>query len=529
MKILGNTVSTTIPKPNAPLIGTAYGVNRVTPQQVAEAVAEGRAVAITHRVSDIDCTFNSFDIQDNKVLGEILMPMNEDNNRVNVILLEGSIDTNIWVISVTGTLARMNDIPKMLPNPHKLTINGKAYDGSEAVTVNIEGGTDAEWVATSEIIGNNDIVIAEQTLSSGLWSKGQTKLVLGMTYEVYVNDVCYLCVCYSHNDGGWYLGNGTLAGSNSTPHNNEPFCILAYSDSATSGTFYRDSNALSYPLKLKVTGHSYVKYNKLPKEYLPDDIGGNIDVTAEVGQTIVVEEVDGSGKPTKWKAAEYQERTHWSEFSEVQPTTTITPFYYEALGVPMGQMANFDIVIGNKYKVTFDGVEYVCEAFMATMAGMSAPAFGNTAVAGGANTGEPFAIFKMAGDEWTTAIFFDMNPHTVQVFEETHTPIPQKYLVNAFPYYVEVYREFNMGQPTTDYYCSETTTNLESIYKSGRLIVLRMELYDTKNKTRTWNVFMLDSAAMLEQEDSTNMTFMFTSHSSAKTLLPNEDGTYTID
>jgi hypothetical protein len=33
--------------------------------------------------------------------------------------------------------------------------------------------------------------------------------------------------------------------------------------------------------------------------------GSSIDVTAEVGQTIVVEEVDGNGKPTKWKAAEY--------------------------------------------------------------------------------------------------------------------------------------------------------------------------------------------------------------------------------
>ena len=32
--------------------------------------------------------------------------------------------------------------------------------------------------------------------------------------------------------------------------------------------------------------------------------GSGIDVTAAVGQTIVVKEVDANGKPTKWEAAE---------------------------------------------------------------------------------------------------------------------------------------------------------------------------------------------------------------------------------
>ena len=142
-------------------------------------------------------------------------------------------------------------------------------------------------------------------------------------------------------------------------------------------------------------------------------------------------------------------RTHWKEFKEVSPLTTITPFYYESLGVPMGNMADFDIVIGNKYKVTFDGVDYVCEAFMATMAGVSAPAFGNTIVAGGADTGDPFAIFKLAEDNWTTIIFLDMNQHSVQVYEETFNKIPTAFLqtleetrtkkVTLLPYQEAVY------------------------------------------------------------------------------------------
>lgn len=205
--------------------------------------------------------------------------------------------------------------------------------------------------------------------------------------------------------------------------------------------------------------------------------GTSIDVTAEVGQTIVVKEVDASGKPTKWESADYQPRTHWDEMKEVVPLTTITPFYYEALGVPMGNMADFDIVIGNKYKVTFDGVEYVCEAFMATMAGMSAPAFGNTVVAGGENTGEPFAIFKMAGDAWSTIILFDMSNHSVRIEGEAAVPIPMRYMANAFPYCVDLITEYYDDGIIKSITCAESGQTLLGLYESGREIILKRNLH----------------------------------------------------
>lgn len=210
----------------------------------------------------------------------------------------------------------------------------------------------------------------------------------------------------------------------------------------------------------------------------------DIDVTAEVGQTIIVKEVDANGKPTKWESADYQPRTHWSEFREVQPSITITPFYYEALGVPMGNMSNFDIVVGNKYKVTFDGVEYICEAIIASMAGMSAPAFGNAAVAGGANTGEPFVIFKMAGDNWVTAIFFDMNPHTVQVFGETPTPIPKKYLENALPCYINATADWDgiSNSEPKSYTFDKTGAEVWPALNSGRELKLRLHVLKNGNE-----------------------------------------------
>ena len=45
----------------------------------------------------------------------------------------------------------------------------------------------------------------------------------------------------------------------------------------------------------------------------PIEGGASIDVTAEVGQTIIVKEVDINNKPTKWEATDYQPRTHWKE------------------------------------------------------------------------------------------------------------------------------------------------------------------------------------------------------------------------
>lgn len=209
----------------------------------------------------------------------------------------------------------------------------------------------------------------------------------------------------------------------------------------------------------------------------------NIDVTAQVGQTIIVKEVDENGKPTKWESAEYQPRTHWDEMKEVVPLTTITPFYYEALGVPMGTMADFDIVVGNKYKVAFDGVEYVCEAFMATTAGMSAPAFGNAAVTGGANTGEPFGIFKMAGDSWSTIVLFDMNPHSVRIEAEVAVPIEEKYMTNAFPYYIEVTGIGTDGDP---YVVNETVANFNAVYDSGRQIVPYIVFSDEYGTSKTY-------------------------------------------
>ena len=111
----------------------------------------------------------------------------------------------------------------------------------------------------------------------------------------------------------------------------------------------------------------------LDPQYLPPNVakkkdisqtGSSIDVTAEVGQTIVVEAVDENGKPTKWKAADYQSRTHWSEDGLEQ--VSVYPKYVSSLASEYGfyrfsltlsaHIDNFPLT--SIHSIKYDGVEY---------------------------------------------------------------------------------------------------------------------------------------------------------------------------
>lgn len=163
------------------------------------------------------------------------------------------------------------------------------------------------------------------------------------------------------------------------------------------------------------------------EEDIPSGGGSGINVTAEVGQTIVVEEVDGNGKPTKWKAAEYQPRTHWSEPVEVLPETTCEVI--EDIGAAM--LPDMAISAGDTLTVVFNGTEYICEC--ADVDGSLA--FGNYGVMDEENpvdTGEPFAAVKVdSGDGtliWACVPLDGSATFTLSVMGEVHHTVPEKYL-----------------------------------------------------------------------------------------------------
>ena len=179
----------------------------------------------------------------------------------------------------------------------------------------------------------------------------------------------------------------------------------------------------------------------------------NINVTATVGQTIIVKEVDENGKPTAWEAVDYQPRTHWSEegSEDIIKELTFTPVLDEDLGAYLHPLAPFELVEGRTYTVIFDGVSYTCTAFTGELGGLGGIAIGNKVLLG-ENTGEPFClgligimlkvtstgeILQLNRDPMM--ITFDANEHTVRVTEDKIVPhkIAEEYVTPSV-FYVSI-------------------------------------------------------------------------------------------
>lgn len=258
--------------------------------------------------------------------------------------------------------------------------------------------------------------------------------------------------------------------------------------------------------------------------------GSGVDVTASVGQTIVVEEVDANGKPTKWKAADFQEKICGSDLAEIVPLTEFTPSYNDMLGAPTANLNDFELVAGEEYKVVFDGVEYVCEAASGVLGSFAFIAIGNNQLAGGADTGEPFGVVKVTGGEGGMVITFDMNPHSVQVFSKKVTPIPVQYVSNAFPYYVDM-----TGDGTSDspYVCTTPVEEALNAAKSGRTLVLRHQMYYNGAPASVfYNTCFFVYLQTIEGAVTAGQAQFGSNSTQGRkvfNLVPQEDGTYEVD
>lgn len=388
---------------------------------------------------------------------------------------------------------------------------------------------EAEWMATKELAGGDTIYIPEQNLSKSIWKNLKLSLQTGCFYDVTLNGEVYSCEALT-DDGSVILGNNP-----SLTLNDYPFCISWAGGTATMGMFFKRSD-ISYPVTLKVTDHAEYVYDKMPEGYLPDCVvksvngekpdasgnvtvetgsGGGVDVTAQVGQTIVVEEVDANGKPTKWKPADYP-----LVVNEMIPKTTYTPQYDSAYGCYLfGFETETVLAAGQKYIVIFDGVEYPCTAKRATVGTMSATYIGNGVLAGN-QTGEPFALVDMDGyDGYLVMANLDADAHSFSLMSKKLNDdyVPQ----SVYPYYIDVNFEVTEENPNV---CNDTVANVEAIYASGRMIGVKMKMDGGAE------LIYYPYAAVLEPSISPyGLTFMFGIPvvNTMLFLVPQEDGTYT--
>lgn len=196
--------------------------------------------------------------------------------------------------------------------------------------------------------------------------------------------------------------------------------------------------------------------------------GSGVNVTAEVGQTIVVEEVDANGKPTKWKAAEYP-----LTVNEIIPQTAYTPVYdssYSAYAWSFDN--NTKLKSGQTYTILFDGVGYTCTAKRATVGNKSVTYIGNS-VLDGDNTGEPFALLSVTGYDGKLVMFnFDGNEHIVSLSD---LKVADCYVPDMSPLYLDVTILSNALLYTSGYSAASIATAIES----DRHIIGRCTGYNT--------------------------------------------------
>ena len=167
--------------------------------------------------------------------------------------------------------------------------------------------------------------------------------------------------------------------------------------------------------------------------------GTSIDVTAEVGQTIVVKEIDANGKPTKWESADYP-----LTVNEIIPRTTYTAVYNDSYGCYMNQfVTKAKPEVGHKYTVLFDGVEYTFVAKAGTFSGMTLTYIGND-VLFGENTGEPFVLASIFGNDGYIALMgFDGNEHTISLTDVKVSDCYTHQEEYVYPIHVSQFGDYN--------------------------------------------------------------------------------------
>ena len=193
----------------------------------------------------------------------------------------------------------------------------------------------------------------------------------------------------------------------------------------------------------------------------------SIDVTATVGQTIVVEEVDANGKPTKWKSADYQEKICGEKEAVLLNETTVEIDPDMGMGYAVG---NHLMEEGNTYTVKYNGTTYDCVAVF-TEVGIT---IGNlAAITGEGDTGEPFVIGSVNDDgviAYAVFLLDGATSGTLSITGAEVVKIPDKYFSDATKVcYIEIYTEDGVNYTTT-----ATPKYLREQFARGRAISLKI-------------------------------------------------------
>lgn len=231
-----------------------------------------------------------------------------------------------------------------------------------------------ETLLITNILTEQDLEFAD--VGNGMYSAefpSSHTYVLGQTYIVSWGGVEYECIAANMEGGSNYIGSLAVAGAGDDT--GEPFL----SDGNMIATRETDA-AHTVSIKEKVAN-----VKTIDSKYLPDNIGGDVlpEVTADdngmvlgvadgIWQKITMSASSGTSAKADWNQndssqSDYIKNRPFYEYEdqvELLPITTYTDFTLNSVfGVyGVNSTASYTLVIGEKYTVNWDGVEYECIA-----------------------------------------------------------------------------------------------------------------------------------------------------------------------
>ena len=151
----------------------------------------------------------------------------------------------------------------------------------------------ADWIASKEVTSNKcSFVCYHPAVDANFINNtiAYDDIIPGNVYDIICDDVSYQCTAVGAEvtiDGLVYpnavvLGNYSIIEEGTTvPHNNEPFCCIYKEIPSVKISIYVDTTVITKKIALFVYNHTDYTYNKLPKEYLPDNLSSIPPVTTE--------------------------------------------------------------------------------------------------------------------------------------------------------------------------------------------------------------------------------------------------------
>ena len=226
-------------------------------------------------------------------------------------------------------------------------------------------------------------------------------------------------VMLTYSGGKWltadYDANSKNTAGTSAKNDTQLYLVGATSKTSSGTTTYVNDNVyIGADNELYSNGKKVVTEGNIPSG------GTSIDVTAQVGQTIIVKEVDASGKPTKWESAEYQPRTHWTENRTFICSNDNNSGRYKLIG-------------GDYYVVVLGGVEYVCECKFKADYEDGVHYLGNPKCVGGVDNGLPFGLIREYNGCIYEHFYGGSGDGSFELYHIDVNKIPTEYLPKSFP------------------------------------------------------------------------------------------------